>query len=126
MVMSFLKVLLVRLLGPVADGWELPLGVSPHCLADAGRRPDDDRPRWPGPADTTPVSAGPAALPDAAGIHRQWGDTAYAALAVAGSGTGAGATVAGPVTRSGPERNRAPQTTAPVAKMAAATQNPVV
>ncbi len=98
------------------------------CLPTAWRTPDDAQTTTGrvGRAGRYNPGIGPAALPDAAGIHRQWGDTAYAALAVAGSGTGAGATVAGPVTRSGPERNRAPQTTAPVAKMAAATQNPVV
>jgi len=41
--------------------------MSPHCLA----APDDAKPSTGlgacrGPADTTPVSAGPAALPDAA------------------------------------------------------------
>jgi hypothetical protein len=37
-----------------------------------------------------------------------------------------GSVAAYPQARSGPERNSAPQITAPAAKMAAATQNPVV
>src|SRR6202161_645748 len=39
---------------------------------------------------------------------------------------GAGAGVADPEARSGPERNSVPQVTAPAPKMAAATQNAVV
>jgi len=54
------------------------------------------------------------------------GDGRYTALAVVACCAAAVAGAAAVGARSGPERNNAPQITAPAPKMAAATQNPVV